>query len=64
MWCIPPQQDARFVANMEDVLSVYARPDDARRPVVCLDEAAKQLLGEEREVIPATPNHVQRFDSH
>ena len=63
MWCIPPQQDARFVANMEDVLEVYARPYDAKHPVVCLDEAAKQLLGETREVVPATLNHPQRFDS-
>ncbi len=44
MWCIPPQEDARFVAAMEDVLEVYARPYNPKRPVVCLDEAAKQLL--------------------
>ncbi|HEX8236165.1 MAG TPA: IS630 family transposase, partial [Abditibacteriaceae bacterium] len=44
MWCIPPQQDARFVAAMEDVLEVYARPYCAKRPVICLDEAAKQIL--------------------
>ena len=48
MWCIPPLEDARFVAAMEDVLEVYARPYDPDFPVVCLDEAAKQLLGEKR----------------
>lgn len=48
---------------MEDVLEVYARPYDATRPVVCLDEAAKQLLGQTRAVIPATHNHPHRFDS-
>lgn len=38
---IPPKQNAAFVAAMEDVLAVYTRPRDAKRPVVCLDEAAK-----------------------
>ena len=44
-WCIPPKANAEFVAAMEDVLEVYQRPYDAARPQVCLDEAAKQLLG-------------------
>ena len=43
MWCIAPKEDARFVAAMEDVLEVYERPYDPARPVVCLDEAAKQI---------------------
>lgn len=68
MWCIPPQQDARFVAAGalwagEDVLEVYARPYDPVRPVVCLDEAAKQLLGEARSPIEATPDHPLRYDN-
>ncbi len=48
MWCLPSQEDARFVSAMEDVLEVYERPYDELRPVVCLDEAAKQILGEVR----------------
>lgn len=44
MWCIPPHQNAEFVANMEDVLAVYARPYDADYPVVCMDEKPFQLL--------------------
>ena len=44
MWCIPPQQNADFVAHMEDVLSVYARPYDEKYPVVCMDEKPFQLL--------------------
>lgn len=63
MWCIPPHEDARFVCQMEDVLEVYARPYDARRPVVCLDEAAKQLLGEVRAPQPVAPGRVARFDN-
>ena len=37
---------------MEDVLQVYQRAYDADFPVVCLDEASKQLIG---EVAPADP---------
>ena len=55
MWCIPPKQDARFVAAMEDVLEVYARPYASQRPLVCLDEGAKQLLAETRQPLPPVP---------
>lgn len=40
-WCIG-KPSAKFV-KMEDVLDVYARPYDPRFPVVCLDEASKEL---------------------
>ncbi len=43
-WCIPPHHNARFVAAMEDVLSVYACPYDSACPVVCMDEKPFQLL--------------------
>jgi hypothetical protein len=29
---------------MEDVLNVYHRPPDPLRPLVCFDEASKQLV--------------------
>jgi hypothetical protein len=48
---------------MEDVLGVYQRPYDAAYPVVCLDEAAKQILGEVREPLPMTSGQVERQDS-
>ena len=63
MWCIPPKQSGEFVYHMEDVLDVYKRPYDARRPVVCLDETFKQLIGEVREPLPITPGQVERYDS-
>lgn len=47
---------------MEDVLEVYQRPPDDRRPLVCLDEFAKQLLSETRLPIPATSRHAARHD--
>jgi hypothetical protein len=43
MWCIPPAADCEFVAAMEDVLDVYHRPYDPKRPQVNPDEASKQL---------------------
>ena len=48
---------------MEDVLDVYHRPYDEKRPLVCLDEASKQLIGEVIEPIPAGPGQPERFDS-
>jgi hypothetical protein len=42
-WCIPPEQDASFVAAMEAILDVYARPYDLTHPVICFDECAKEL---------------------
>jgi len=52
MWCIPPEQNAAFVACMEDVLAVYERDYDATYPVVCMDEKPFQLLAERYEPIP------------
>jgi hypothetical protein len=51
------------VARMEDVLDVYARPPDPRRPLVCFDEGSKELHGEVRAPLPAIPGHPARFDT-
>lgn len=59
---IPPEKNAEFVAAMEDVLDVYQRPRDPRRPLVCLDEQSKQLIKETRTPIPAAPGRVARHD--
>jgi hypothetical protein len=47
---------------MEDVLEVYHRPYDAKRPVACLDEASKQLVGEVVTPLPPAPGQPERFD--
>jgi hypothetical protein len=47
---------------MEDVLEVYKRPYDPRRPVVCLDETSKQLIGEVSTPVLASPGQVARYD--
>jgi hypothetical protein len=62
MWCIPPKQSAEFVFHMEDVLEVYHRPYDPKRPVLCIDETFKQLIGETRKPLPLRPGMVERYD--
>jgi len=47
---------------MEDVLEVYMRPQDPKRPLVCLDETSKQLVGETRTPQPMQPGRVARYD--
>ena len=47
---------------MEDVLEVYKRPYDPKRPVVCLDETSKQLIGEVAVPMPAAPGQVAHYD--
>ena len=47
---------------MEDVLDVYARPYDAQRPVICMDETSKQLLADTREPLPMQPGQPERID--
>ena len=63
MYCIPPEQNAAFVACMEDVLDVYQRPYDENCPVICMDEKPYQLLGEVRVPIMAKPGFPKREDN-
>jgi DDE superfamily endonuclease len=60
---LPEGPSAEYVAAMEDVLEVYHRPYDAQRPMVCLDECSKQLIGEVRAPLPPKPGHVAKEDS-
>jgi hypothetical protein len=48
---------------MEDVLDVYHRPYDPARPLVCMDEASKQLIGEIRQPLPLQPGRTAKYDS-
>jgi hypothetical protein len=50
------------VAAMEDVLSVYVRPYDCKRPVVCMDEKPYQLLGLSRRSLPMESGLPERED--
>jgi hypothetical protein len=59
---IPPQMDAEFVCAMEQVLDVYEKPLDVDHPVVCVDEASRQLIEEIALPIPMEPGQPERFD--
>jgi DDE superfamily endonuclease len=59
---IPPTQSGEFVWRMEDVLEVYTRPYDPRRPLVCMDEMPEQLLADVRAPLPVRPGRPERRD--
>lgn len=48
---------------MEDVLDVYARPYDPKRPQVCFDESNKEQHREMVEPLPVQPGQEARFES-
>jgi transposase len=59
---IAPEASAPFVAAMENVLDVYKRAYDNERPVVCMDETPRQLIGQVHESIAARPGKAIRQD--
>jgi DDE superfamily endonuclease len=61
-WVIPSEQDAEFVACMEEVLETYSEAYDPEHPVLCMDEQPVQLLKETREPIAPTKQHGERVD--
>ncbi|NOZ41303.1 MAG: IS630 family transposase [Planctomycetes bacterium] len=61
-WVIPPEADAEFVANMEDVLEIYEKPYNPLVPVLCMDEQPVQLVKEVKQPIAATKEHPKRVD--
>jgi len=61
MWCIPtitPEYEERML----DVLAVYERKYDSKKPVVCIDEKSKQLLEEVRAPIGTKPGEAAKAD--
>jgi hypothetical protein len=61
-WCIPPKQNATFVAKMEDVLTIYSRPYNPKRPVVCMNEKPYLLLSDKHESLPTRPGVTKKVD--
>lgn len=47
---------------MEDVLETYKMPYDSIRPVVCIDETSRQLIGEKIMPVPAQPGSPEKYD--
>jgi hypothetical protein len=59
---MPEEKSAEFVCAMEDVLEVYHRAHDPKRPQVCFDEASKQLTQETRLPLPPRAGDVAKYD--
>jgi hypothetical protein len=59
MWCVPILDD-EFIARMEALLRLYAKPINSREPVVCLDEKPVQLLADARPVRKCGNGSVRR----
>lgn len=62
-WLIQTGANAAFVAAMEALLAVYARPVDPRFPLVCFDESGKDLKAHTRPPLPMAPGRDAREDS-
>lgn len=60
-WCIG-HVTGEYLARLEDVLSLYNLPFDARQPVLCFDELPVQLLGEVVAPLPMKQGRVRRLD--
>jgi len=61
MWCIP-KVTPEFRRKMLDVLKVYEQRYDPQKPVVCMDEKSKQLLGDTRTAIAGKQGKPTRSD--
>jgi hypothetical protein len=61
-WVIPPEADAEFAANMEEVLETYEKPYNPAIPVLCMDEQPVRLIKETRTPIEPTREHGRRVD--
>lgn len=49
---------------MEDILDLYAAEHTPEEPMICMDEASKQLLRDERSAEPMAPGRPAREDYH
>lgn len=47
---------------MENVLELYTKARDAKRPLVCFDECSKQQTKETRRSLPVKPGQSAKFD--
>lgn len=63
-FCIPERDRPRFVAAMEQVLDVYGEAYDEAHPLICMDEAAKQVTADLFEPLPMRPGRPRREDHH
>jgi len=62
MWVIP-KLTPEFIEQMNDVLTVYERPYNQRKPVVCYDEKSVELRYPSRPTKPVKLGKPVRMDS-
>jgi hypothetical protein len=60
-WCIP-KVDEELVCRMEEVLDLYAEPENPQEPVVCVDERPYQLIADAVPPLLACPEVPRRED--
>lgn len=61
MWCIG-EMNADYIAQMEDILTLYAEPANALYPVVNFDEAGKQLVEHIKAPKNISPGQCNKVD--
>jgi hypothetical protein len=61
-FCIPERDAARFVAQMEQVLDLYAEPRRDDAPLICMDETLKELHAQVTPPLPMSPGKALRED--
>ena len=60
-WCTP-KITPEFLRRLKDILTLYERPFDPKRPTVCFDEQNVQLLANSRPDRPMRPGRIRRRD--
>lgn len=61
MWCVA-KLTPEYVARMHEILELYAKRYNPKRPMICFDEKSKQLLAAKRLSLPMGPGQVLRED--
>jgi len=61
MWCIQTI-NAEYRERMYNILNLYEEKYDPKKPLICLDEKPKQLLGDKRKAIPMKPGSPEKYD--
>lgn len=61
MWCIP-EFNEEYIERMEDVLKVYEKDYNPKRPVVCIDEKPVALMDDKRDPVPSAPGKIRKKD--
>lgn len=59
---IPPNANAEYVKNMEDILDIYAKELPEDETLVCMDESTKQHIEETRKPIAAKQGEPLKYD--